>query len=145
MREFQTSEIVKVWMVPTGMLSPNPSGLEYFEREVDARDRARQVKLPWSEVSYDYPWETCGSCGVVDKEVEAAGIYHCPIEVCHSAGAAYHREKWDSYKVVEGGPGGRHTIDPKEAVDRCNKLLQGTLPNRHRAAVMRMLQFWKGY
>lgn len=56
--------------------------------------------------------ETCMSCGITHKKVEARGIYECPNPLCTVSGASWFRMTLDSYE--EDAPRMSHTIDSWE-------------------------------
>lgn len=55
----------------------------------------------------------CISCGLHHVEVEAGGIYWCPTPGCTVSGAAWWRQKLDSYTENLDGT---HSVDPLEAL-----------------------------
>lgn len=71
---------------------------------------------------------TCGSCGYKDKQVECAGMFHCPNALCTGAGGAWFRATLKSYKDIDGNMYGcgRHTVDELEY------LIKGVIHNLKR-------------
>jgi len=56
--------------------------------------------------------DTCFSCGIKNKRVEAQGIWYCPNALCQGCGGAWFRATLESYKECCGN--GRHTVDEVE-------------------------------
>jgi hypothetical protein len=82
----------------------------------------------------------CAYCGLVHKDVEAAGIYHCPNVACPGPGAASWRAKLASYREVEND---RHTVDPLEVIDAARARLHFETDETIKAAVCRsVLSYW---
>lgn len=62
--------------------------------------------------------ETCRSCGLQHKNVEARGIWHCPNWLCNSSGAYCWKRRLKSYKENEDGT---FSIDWKEAIEKAER------------------------
>ena len=50
--------------------------------------------------------EQCGSCKLIDKRIEAGGIWHCPNPHCRGVGAVWFRRKLESFE----DQGSFHTV-----------------------------------
>jgi hypothetical protein len=84
----------------------------------------------------------CRWCDVKDPEVECAGMYECPIPICPSWGAAYHRFKMKTYKRLSNG---KHTVDPEEMIEIGEAFLKDEKqPQHRREAAERCLLYWRG-
>lgn len=54
---------------------------------------------------------TCISCGLTHRLVEAGGVYHCPNKACTVSGNANYRSSLPSFRELSDGT---HTVDWKE-------------------------------
>jgi len=61
---------------------------------------------------------TCYYCGLTHRKVEAGGVYHCPNALCTGCGATWFRMRMKSYVELDGGPCGKHAVDPQEMLVR---------------------------
>lgn len=59
--------------------------------------------------------ETCFSCGIRHKNVEAHGIFHCPNALCMGCGGAWFRSTLDSYEDCGDNT---HTVDDDEWLEK---------------------------
>ena len=69
----------------------------------------------------------CISCGLCHKQVECAGIYHCPNVACTVSGNSGFRSELKSFKEE----GSQHTVDVNEWISRVEK----TIPKIKDAAI----------
>lgn len=92
-------------------------------------------------MTYERKPERCEYCDLLDREVEAGGIYHCPNPLCFGCGAWWFRVLTAGYANVDSH---RHTVDVDEIVAFGQWLVAGLDecdPRQH--AVARSLLKWQ--